>query len=97
MRPHPAAPSLLPSESAMRKLLGAMSFFTLVMTLPQIATIWLNHQAAGVSLLSWGAYWISAFAWFWYGLQKRDPNIYLPCVGWLALDGAVVVGTLVYG
>jgi hypothetical protein len=30
------------------------------------------------------------------GMQKRDRNIYLPCVGWLLLDGAVVVGIFIY-
>jgi uncharacterized protein with PQ loop repeat len=80
----------------MQRLLGGMSIFTLLMTVPQIYAIWASRQAAGVSLLSWTAYWISAFVWFWYGLQKRDRNIYLPCVGWLLLDGAVVVGIIVY-
>lgn len=80
----------------MKRLLGALSVFTLVMTIPQILAIWVGRQAAGVSLLSWGAYWISAFVWFWYGVQKRDRNIYLPCVGWLLLDSAVLVGALIY-
>jgi uncharacterized protein with PQ loop repeat len=97
MRPHPVASSLPPGEKMMQKVLAGLSIFTLAMTVPQIAAIWLSRQAAGVSLLSWGAYWISAFVWFWYGLRKRDPNIYLPCIGWLILDGAVLVGTLLYG
>ena len=80
----------------MKRLLGALSVFTLVMTIPQILAIWVGGQAAGVSLLSWGAYWISAFVWFWYGVQKRDRNIHLPCVGWLLLDSAVLVGALIY-
>jgi uncharacterized protein with PQ loop repeat len=80
----------------MKQLLGGMSIFTLLMTVPQIYAIWASRQAAGVSLLSWTAYWISAFVWFVYGIQKRDRNIYLPCVGWLLLDGAVVVGILIY-
>jgi hypothetical protein len=50
-----------------------------------------------VSLLSWSAYWISALIWFWYGVRKGDRNIYLPCLGWLVLDGAVVVGAAIYG
>mgnify|MGYP003577463543 CR=1 FL=1 len=62
-----------------------MSFFTMVMTIPQVLTIWLSHQAAGVSLLSWSAYLISAVIWFWFGIQKHDKNIYLPCVGWFEL------------
>jgi uncharacterized protein with PQ loop repeat len=85
-----------PSEKVMQRLLGGLSLFTLVMTVPQIVTIWVGRQAAGVSLLSWSAYWLSALVWFWYGLRKRDRNIYLPCIGWLALDGAVIVGTLIY-
>ena len=98
MRPHPAMPEqLFPSEKMMKRLLGGMSIFTLVMTVPQILTIWVSRQAAGVSLLSWSAYFISALAWFWYGVQKRDRNIYLPCIGWLLLDGAVIVGAMIYG
>jgi len=30
-------------------------------------------------------------------LQQRDKNIYLPCVGWIALNSAVIAGALVYG
>ncbi len=78
----------------MRRLIGSLSVFTMLMTIPQVLTIWLGHQAAGVSLLSWSAYLVSAILWFWYGLQKRDRNIYLPCVGWMALDGAVIVEVL---
>jgi uncharacterized protein with PQ loop repeat len=81
----------------MKRLLGALSIFTLVMTVPQILAIWVSREAAGVSLLSWSAYWISALVWFWYGIRKRDRNIYLPCLGWLLLDGAVVVGAVLYG
>jgi len=97
MHPHPAAIAhAWPPEKTMKRLLGGMSIFTLLMTVPQIYTIWSSHQAAGVSLLSWGAYWISAFVWFIYGLRKRDWNIFLPCIGWLVLDSAVVAGAIVY-
>ena len=81
----------------LRRLVGVMSIFTLVMTVPQILTIWVSQQAAGVSVLSWSAYLLSAVLWFWFGIQKRDMNIYLPCVGWIILDAAVIVGALVYG
>ena len=99
MAPDPMPPpgSSSPSNTLLHRLLGGMSLFTLAMTLPQIFNIWVRHQASGVSVLSWGAYLLSAVLWFWYGLQQRDRNIYLPCVGWIVLDGAVIVGTLVYG
>lgn len=44
-----------------------------------------------------GSYLAAAFVWLWYGLRKRDMNIYLPCFGWIVLDGAVVIGAFMYG
>ena len=86
-----------PRATALRRVLGFMSVVTMLMTIPQVLTIWLRHEAAGVSVISWGAYLASAALWLWYGLEQRDRNIYLPCIGWLALDAAVIAGALVYG
>jgi uncharacterized protein with PQ loop repeat len=98
MAPDPAIPTRLsePSATLLSRLLGGMSVFTMLMTIPQVLTIWVSHEAAGVSVLSWSAYLLSALMWFWYGLQKRDRNIYLPCVGWVGLDSAVIIGALMY-
>lgn len=85
-----------PSPGVLNRLLQSLSIFTMVMTVPQVLTIWVSHRAAGISMLSWGAYLGSAVVWFWYGLQKRDKNIYLPCIGWMFLDIAVLVGALMY-
>jgi uncharacterized protein with PQ loop repeat len=85
------------SETAYSRALGAMSVFTMLMTVPQVLTIWVGHEAAGVSVVSWSAYLLSAVLWFWYGIQKKDRNIYLPCVGWVGLDTAVIVGAVIYG
>ena len=87
----------LTSPGFIKRLLGSLSIFTMVMTVPQVLTIWVSHRAAGISMISWGAYLVSAAVWFWYGLLKRDKNIFLPCLGWFILDGAVIVGALVYG
>ncbi|HKA46470.1 MAG TPA: hypothetical protein VKF40_31035 [Burkholderiales bacterium] len=93
---HPAPHLPTPPDRFLSWLLGALSMFTMVMTVPQVLTIWLGHQTAGVSLVSWSAYLFSALVWFWYGIRKRDRNIYVPCIGWIALDAAVVAGVLVY-
>jgi uncharacterized protein with PQ loop repeat len=99
MAPDPTTPAALAasSKTVLSRLLGGMSVFTMLMTVPQVLTIWVGHQAAGVSVVSWSAYLLSAILWFWYGLQKKDKNIYLPCVGWVGLDAAVIVGAVVYG
>src|SRR5262245_32228810 len=98
MAPDPKSSTAVDSRSgtAFSRVLGAMSVFTMLMTVPQVLTIWIGHQAAGVSVVSWSAYLVSAILWLWYGLQKGDKNIYLPCVGWVGLDAAVIVGAVVY-
>ncbi len=95
--PTPHAGASSGSGKLMRRLLGGMSIFTMFMTVPQVLTIWVGHQAAGVSVLSWSAYLLSAILWFWFGIQKHDKNIYLACVGWIVLDSAVIVGAVAYG
>jgi uncharacterized protein with PQ loop repeat len=84
-------------DTKLRALLGMMSAFTMTMTVPQVWTIWVGHQAAGVSIISWSAYLVSALLWLWFGIRRHDRNIYLPCLGWITLDGAVIVGAVVYG
>ena len=98
MAPDPTIPpaDTAHSKTVISRLLGGMSVFTMLMTVPQVLTIWVGHQAAGVSVVSWSAYLLSAILWFWYGLQKRDKNIYLPCIGWVGLDAAVIVGAVIY-
>jgi uncharacterized protein with PQ loop repeat len=85
------------ADAGLRRLLGGMSIFTMLMTIPQVLTIWVGHQAGGVSLLTWGTYFVSAILWLWFGIRKHDKNIYLPCIGWILLDTAVIVGVVIYG
>jgi uncharacterized protein with PQ loop repeat len=98
MAPDPKTPAghASLSETLMSRALGGMSIFTMVMTVPQVWTIWIGHQAAGVSIISWSAYLLSAILWFVYGLRKGDKNIYLPCVGWVGLDAAVIIGAVMH-
>jgi len=65
MPPNPATPLMGPSPppGLVKRLLGTLSIFTLVMTVPQALTIWVGHRAAGISILSWGAYLVCAAVW----------------------------------
>ncbi len=80
----------------MEKFLRVLSVVTMLMTVPQVLSIWVGGNAGGISLLSWGAYLFSACLWFVYGIQKRDKTIYLACIGWIVLDAAIVIGVFVH-
>lgn len=81
----------------LERIVRLLSALTMLMTVPQILTIWIGGDAAGVSLVSWASYLFAACLWFIYGIQKRDKTIYIACVGWVLLDAAVVVGIIVHG
>ncbi|HWI37954.1 MAG TPA: SemiSWEET family transporter [Burkholderiales bacterium] len=94
---HPAAPVVPPPATGLEKILRALSVVSMVMTVPQVLAVWTGPSVSGVSLVSWAAYLVSACLWLAYGLQKRDKTIYVACIGWIALDAAIVAGVVVRG
>jgi uncharacterized protein with PQ loop repeat len=92
----PFRPSNSEPVGPLEKGLRFLSIVTMLLTIPQVMTIWIGGNVAGVSLISWGAYLFSACLWFAYGLQKRDKTIYVACVGWVILDAAVVIGVIIH-
>ena len=77
------------------RLLPVLSLFTMALTIPQVWSVWVEGNTSGVSLLSWGAYFIAACLWLVDGLRKGDKTIWVACIGWVILDGAVFIGVLV--
>jgi uncharacterized protein with PQ loop repeat len=82
--------------SRLERILRALSVATMLMTVPQVLNIWVDGNAGGVSLMSWSAYLVAACLWLVYGLQKHDKTIYLACIGWIALDAAIVAGVIIH-
>jgi uncharacterized protein with PQ loop repeat len=91
-----AKPDGAATVSGLEKVLRALSIATMLMTVPQVLTIWVGRDAGAVSLVAWAAYLFSACLWFVYGLRKKDKTIYLACIGWILLDAAVVIGVIIY-
>lgn len=85
------------SVQGLEKLLRSLSVVTMLMTLPQVYAVWFGPGVSGVSLASWATYLASACLWLVYGLKKHDKTIYLACIGWIAVDAAIVAGIVVRG
>ncbi len=83
--------------SGLERVLGGLSVVSLLMTLPQVFAVWIRGDARGVSLASWATYLLVACLWLVHGVRRRDPTIWLACIGWILVDAAIVVGVLVHG
>jgi uncharacterized protein with PQ loop repeat len=88
--PPEGAPSRTPLEKALR--IAAVG--TMLMTVPQVWSIWTTIGPSDVSLASWIAYVVSSAAWLAYGIQKRDATICFANTGWVGLGLAIIVGLL---
>ncbi len=84
-----------PPATPLEKLLRILSAVTMLMTVPQVVTVWTS--TGGTSLASWTTYLVSSIAWLVYGVKHRDATIYLTCIGWIVLDVAIIVGVIVRG
>ncbi|MBW2981380.1 hypothetical protein KY343_00740 [Candidatus Woesearchaeota archaeon] len=67
-----------------------------LMTIPQIWKIWVGKNAAGVSIISWTAYFITAFFWLTYAVLHREKPLIFTYSIWIILEAMIVIGTILY-
>ena len=90
-------PDGAPPQTPLEKLLRFAAVGTMLMTVPQVWSIWTTPHASGVSLVSWLAYLASSIAWLVYGIKQQDATICFANGGWIAMDLAIIAGILVRG
>ncbi len=68
-----------------------------LMTIPQITKIWVGQTAAGVSVISWATFCVTATFWMMYGILHKEKPIIFSNILWLILQSFIVVGAIIYG
>jgi len=65
-------------------------------SLPQVHMIVTTHQTAGVSLLTWSLFVVSAVLWFAYSIVHRAWPVMISAVLSIVVESAVIVAVLLY-
>ena len=68
----------------------------IILTIPQIITIWIFKEALGVSTITWCAYFVGAIVWVMYGIVHKQKPIIITYSIWMVLDMLIIIGTLIY-
>jgi uncharacterized protein with PQ loop repeat len=76
----------------LERLLRFAAVGTMLMTVPQVWSIWTTSGRSDVSLVSWMAYLLSSVAWLTYGVKKADATICFANGGWIVMDLAILAG-----
>ncbi len=68
-----------------------------LMTIPQILKIWIEKNAAGISLVSWVGFICTFFVWLTYGVLHKQKPIIITYTLLIITYSLVVIGALIYG
>lgn len=78
------------------KVVLALGVLGPVMALPQLELIYIEHQAAGVSVLSWTTWAFMNIPWVMYGVVHKERPIVVTYTLWFFINGLVAIGALLY-
>ncbi len=67
-----------------------------LITLPQIITIYGNHSANDVSLLTWLGYLLFGITFLVYGVVFRLKPIWIGQIIWVLMQTIIVIGIFMY-
>lgn len=67
-----------------------------LLTIPQVFKIWIAQDASGVSLITWGSYFIFSIFWIIYGVIHEEKPIILSSFLSLIVQAGVVIGIIFF-
>jgi uncharacterized protein with PQ loop repeat len=64
--------------------------------LPQLYTIWTEHNAAGIAPLSWSMWALFNIPWILYGIAHKELPIITTYSFWLVINILIATGGIIY-
>lgn len=82
--------------SFINKFIYFVGGFGAAVIIPQVTKIWVYNEVEGVSLTTWGGFFIGSIFWLIYGLiHKEKPIVYTNAVVCL-LDLLIIIGIITH-
>lgn len=66
-------------------------------TIPQIISVYGRRNASSISISSWLLFVLFDLMWLWYGIDNKQKAVAISGALFAVLEGAVLVGALLYG
>ena len=79
-------------ENIMDKLVYVSALFGVFANIPQLATIWIDKNVAGVSVVTWLGFLVGSFFWLCYGIVHREKPIMITNGLYVAIQFFIVFG-----
>ncbi len=85
------------TQIIMDKLIYIVALIWPILTIPQVWMVWVDKNAAWLSLFTWTAYVVSPILWLIYGIVHKEKAIIFSNILWIIVDMAVLTGAIIYG
>ena len=72
-----------------------VSFVEPLTTIPQLHSIWINKQTAGVSILTWSGFLLAALVWLIYGINQKDKALIISGSLWAITESLIILGLFI--
>lgn len=79
------------------KIILLSAVFGPLTIIPQVLKIWVDQNASGVSVISWGGFLIGAIFWMLYGVAHRQLPIIIANSITLVFTFLIVLGAILLG
>lgn len=78
------------------EIIYIIAFLGPIMIIPQVIKIWINHNAGGISLISWVSFTIFSFFWLVYGIIHNEKPIIITNFFALILNLIIVISIFIF-
>jgi uncharacterized protein with PQ loop repeat len=78
------------------KIITGAAILQPLFTIPQVYKIWILKEASGISVFTWGSYFIFSLLWLAYGIIHKQKPIIYTYIFWIILNGLVALGAILY-
>lgn len=85
------------TKNIMDKLIYMIIIVAPIMTIPQLMKIWVEKNASGLSIISWGTYALGSVLWLSYGFLHKEKPLIISHMIWVVLHSLVIIGIIIYG
>jgi MtN3 and saliva related transmembrane protein len=94
---HEKYPSKDKTKNLMDRIIYIVAIVGPFAVVPQILQIWIDRNAAGVSIYTFSSFIILSTIWLAYGLLHKEKPIIITHILWIIMHISVVTGILLYG
>jgi len=82
-------------KNLMDKLVYVSALFGVCANIPQLATIWIDKNVAGVSIVTWLGFLLGSSFWLCYGIVHKEKPIILTNGLYVAIQCFIVLGLFI--